>query len=78
MYGWRGRIGLLVPAANTVVEPETARMVPEGVGVYATRLAQPSTSDLSGAYDMVRDAERAAKDLGRATGPNCEDPGNPS
>ena len=35
MYGWRGRIGLLVPAVNSVVEPETVAMAPEGVAVYS-------------------------------------------
>ena len=66
MYGWRGRIGLLVPAVNTVVEPEMVRMVPKGVAVYAERLAQPRTSELAGNEDLVRDAERAARYLSRA------------
>lgn len=38
MYGWRGRIGLLIPANNTVIEPELNRAAPEGVSIYATRL----------------------------------------
>lgn len=66
MYGWRGRIGLLVPAVNTVVEPEFARIVPEGVGVYAERLSQPRSTELAGNEDLVRDAERAARSLSRA------------
>ncbi len=66
MYGWRGRIGLLVPAVNTVIEPEMVRMVPDGVAVYAERLAQPRTKELAGNEDLVRDAERAARYLSRA------------
>ncbi len=38
MYGWRGKIGLLVPSLNNTIEPEFNRMVPNGVAVYATRL----------------------------------------
>lgn len=38
MYGWRGRIGALVPAANSVVEPEFQRMAPEGVTTLAGRI----------------------------------------
>ena len=34
MYGQNGRIGLLVPSVNTVVEPEFNRMIPEGINVY--------------------------------------------
>ncbi len=38
MYGWRARIGLLIPSNNAVVEPEFARMAPEGVAVYGARV----------------------------------------
>ena len=37
MYGWRGRIGLLVPSTNFAVEPEFNRAVPEGVSIHAAR-----------------------------------------
>lgn len=38
MYGRRGRIGLMVPTGNSVMEPEFARMSPEGVSVHANRV----------------------------------------
>ena len=38
MYGQNGRIGLLVPSVNTVVEPEFNRMIPEDINVYAARM----------------------------------------
>ena len=38
MYGWRARIGLLVPSNNAVIEPEFARMAPEGVAAYGARV----------------------------------------
>src|SRR3954465_11304597 len=39
MYGWRGRIGLLVPSINTTMEPEFWRIAPEGVSVHSARIA---------------------------------------
>ena len=38
VYGWRARIGLLIPSNNAVIEPEFARMAPEGVAVYGARV----------------------------------------
>ncbi len=38
MYGRRGRIGLMVPTGNSVMEPEFDRLAPEGVSVHANRV----------------------------------------
>jgi maleate isomerase len=38
MYGWRARIGLLVPSSNTTNEPEFQRVLPEGVSLHTGRL----------------------------------------
>jgi arylmalonate decarboxylase len=38
VYGWRARIGLLIPSNNAVIEPEFARMAPDGVAVYGARV----------------------------------------
>jgi maleate isomerase len=37
-YGWRGRVGLIVPPANTTIEPEFAEMLPAGVSLHVARL----------------------------------------
>ncbi len=37
-YGWRARIGLIVPSPNTVAETEFWRMAPEGVTIHTTRM----------------------------------------
>jgi maleate isomerase len=37
-FGWRLRIGMLLPSSNQVSEPEMPSMLPEGVGLYTTRL----------------------------------------
>ena len=41
MYGWRARIGLLVPSINTIMEPEVQRTAPDGVSVHSARIATP-------------------------------------
>ena len=38
MYGWRAKIGILVPPGNPTVEVETASVVPHGVSVHYTRM----------------------------------------
>lgn len=38
MYGWRARIGLIVPASNTVNEPEFHAHLPPGVSLHTARL----------------------------------------
>jgi maleate isomerase len=38
MYGWRGRIGVIIPAVNTTVEPEFYRFAPEGVSFHFARM----------------------------------------
>lgn len=38
MYGWKGRIGLLLPHRNTTIEPEFQRMCPDGVSIHAARM----------------------------------------
>jgi maleate isomerase len=38
MFGWRARIGVLVPPGNPTVEPEFYKMAPEGVTIHFARL----------------------------------------
>ena len=38
MYGWRGKVGLIIPSLNCAMEPEFNKMVPDGIAVYATRI----------------------------------------
>jgi len=38
MYGWRGRLGLILPSCNTVMEPELWKIIPEGISIHSTRM----------------------------------------
>lgn len=61
MYGYRARIGLIVPSSNTVCEPEMATLCPEGVVTYSTRiLFEPTPKGLRVMKDHV---ERASLEL---------------
>ena len=63
MYGKMGRIGLLVPSVNTVVESEFNRLIPNGVGVFATRMRN-SVTDVEDSRAMLQHVERGADELG--------------
>jgi maleate isomerase len=38
MYGWRLRIGLIVPSSNTTMEPEFYQHLPQGASVHTARI----------------------------------------
>jgi maleate isomerase len=61
MYGYRARIGLIVPSSNTVCEQEVAALCPEGVAAYATRILFAPTMD--GLRAMKNHVERASLEL---------------
>ena len=44
MYGWRGRIGLIVPSSNTTCEMEFHQMAPDGVSVQTARVFNPEVT----------------------------------
>ncbi len=57
MYGWRGRIGLLVPSINTTMETEFWRIAPPGVSVHTARIA----GGREGTPEELRNMEQASK-----------------
>ncbi len=57
MYGWRGRIGLLVPSINTTMETEFWKIAPPGVSVHVARIA----GGRHGTPEELRSMESAAK-----------------
>lgn len=38
MYGWRARIGLIIPSSNTTMESEAWRIAPPGTSIHTTRV----------------------------------------
>jgi len=68
MYGWRGRIGLIVPSTNTVCEEELYRMLPDGVSLHTARVFNPVVkTEKEKEEAMLRmnsELERAARELG--------------
>ncbi len=60
MYGWKGRIGLLIPARCTAMEPEFYKMAPEGVTTHTTRMYLRASS-LSSYLEMEDEIYRAAE-----------------
>ena len=66
-YGWRARIGLIVPPTNTVNEAEWVKMVPDGVTFHTHRMRlhddiegkeglQRLHDDLDAAFAMLKPA----------------------
>ena len=62
MFGWRAKIGLIVPSNNTVIEPELYPILPDGVSLHAARILTHG-SDADSIIEMVGNAERAAREL---------------
>ena len=63
MYGWRARLGVLVPSKIMAIEPEFNRMTPEGVSCHYHRFAfrggsksEEVVERLSNAQQFVGDA----------------------
>jgi maleate isomerase len=55
MFGWRARIGFLVPPGNPTVEPEMMQLVPSGVSLHFTRMvAHGVTGSLDGQEERNR------------------------
>jgi len=56
MYGWRGRIGVVVPADNSVTEIDFHRLAPVGVSAHALRLPRLPREEMGAhAVTMVGD-----------------------
>jgi len=65
MIGWRARLGILVPSANIVMEPDIYRMIPEGVTAHFARvwITEDTPEELDKMIDYV---PRASIELSHA------------
>lgn len=67
MYGYRGKIGILVPAINTTMEMDFHRLAPEGVSVHTARVSWESPeSSVKSLEEMTSKAVKAAIDVAAA------------
>lgn len=66
-FGPAGRIGLVVPANNSVIEPEFGSVLPPGVALYATRILARGDLTPAAVRDMEGQMDRAVAELA-ATG----------
>lgn len=65
MYGWRARIGLIVPSSNTTMEAEFSAYVTDGVSVHASRLSLRRVAERE-LIDMSKEVEKCAELLSDA------------
>ncbi len=65
-YGWRAKIGLIVPPTNTVNEAEWNIMAPEGISLHTTRMPlHIDTTSEAGERALYDDIEKATSDVGQ-------------
>lgn len=62
MFGWRGRIGVLLPPGNPTVEPELSAMVPAGVTLHFGRLETPPSVGKAGEHAGMEERVRAYRE----------------
>lgn len=66
MYGWRAKLGLLIPANNTVIEPELTRYLPDGVSLHATRMVVEGPFASEALLRMEQSAARGLNELAQS------------
>lgn len=66
MYGWRAKIGLLVPSLNTTEEPDFWRLAPEGVAIHVARLKIERMMTFEALQNMEKETEAGAEQLADA------------
>lgn len=65
MYGWRARIGIIIPSGNTTFEPECQRLAPEGVSFHFSRMNLQDLT-IEGLREMGKYAQEKGKELATA------------
>jgi maleate isomerase len=65
-FGWRLRLGMLLPSSNQVAEPEIPAMLPEGVSIHTTRLKLTGSSqaEMAAMTEKVEEAAGLVADAG--------------
>jgi maleate isomerase len=67
MFGWRGRIGLIVPSSNSTSEMEFQQMTSEGVSVHTSRVYNPEVKTEAEKEEAIlkmnQEVQRAATEV---------------
>jgi maleate cis-trans isomerase len=63
VHGRKGRIGLIVPANNSVIEPELWSVLPRGVSLHATRILAKGDLTPQAIHRMESDTGSAVEQL---------------
>ena len=65
-YGWRQRLGMIVPSVNTEAEPQIEAMLPEGVTLHTTRLrmVEGAPDQFQGFTEKIEDGAVLLADAG--------------
>lgn len=61
MYGWKGRVGLIIPSTNSVNESEYAWMLPDGVSLHTSRMRRLGGHDADSLAEMDEYKDRCAE-----------------
>jgi len=62
MFGWRARIGVLLPPGNPTVEPELTGMAPVGVTLHFARIETPPSVGKAGEHAGMEERTRAYRE----------------
>jgi len=65
-YGWKARIGLIVPSTNTINEPEFYRLAPPGVAIFTSRVLLLGKMTEESYFQMAAALDRAAGEIATA------------
>ncbi len=65
-YGYRARIGVIIPGVNVNLEPEFYRVAPKGVSIHTSRMMLLGKATQESYLRMESDTERAAAELATA------------
>jgi len=66
VYGYRAKIGLIVPSTNTIAEPEFNVLAPLGVSIHSSRIMLLGKATEESYHKMGDDTSRAAAELATA------------
>ena len=65
-YGWKAKIGLIVPSTNTINEPEFWRLAPDGVTIHTARALLLGKATEESYFKMAEAVDGAAVELATA------------